>query len=642
MLIYTDLEYKILELIRQYNITSTLSDRLTFGGGSGPGGGSGGPITTPIGQLPQTYICYDTSELATTYVPGSGESLLDNLNRIRSGYVIVPSGYVPINFTVAGDGNLFDYLEGIDDALLTGSGHVIEDDTTAFPHQDFLQFLDAGSCTVTIADDDPRTIVTISGTDAGHVIRDSDEDFTPRTGLQFLGDVTVTDDAGDDETVITISGTGGHQIRDIDSTFTPRSGLQFIGDVVVTDDAGDDETVVEITTSGIAMSTYIGVTPAPDGVETEFTVTTGEYIVGTLIVSVNGQIQTKGSDFSETVPSGGTFTFLAGSIPQTDDIIRTFFGLPGTGIGGTGTSGVIPKWVSTSELGDSIISDDGSKISLPAGTDINEFSTDGTLVGDSDDAVPTEKAVKIYVDTQIPAGSGHVIEDSTTAFPHQDFLQFLGDITVTDDDPRTIVTASGVDSTLVVKGDIPVRDVTTTTRLGVGTNDQVLTADSAQSLGIKWANAGGSDYIHIRDEKAQNTGGGTFTSGAWRTRDLNTEVSDDGEHASLASNQITLAAGTYVIQTSAPAYHVDVHQAVLWNTADAPGTFTLIGTCAYAEAADYTSQTRAFISGQFTIAAPATFEIQHRGTVTKATNGFGNPCNFTTEVYTVVELWKTA
>jgi len=37
-------------------------------------------------------------------------------------------------------------------------------------------------------------------------------------------------------------------------------------------------------------------------------------------------------------------------------------------------------------------------ITLSAGTDINEFSTDGTLAGNSDDAVPTEKAVKTYVD----------------------------------------------------------------------------------------------------------------------------------------------------------------------------------------------------------------------------------------------------
>lgn len=42
-----------------------------------------------------------------------------------------------------------------------------------------------------------------------------------------------------------------------------------------------------------------------------------------------------------------------------------------------------------------------SKISLLNGTGINEFSIDGTLTGNSDDAVPTEKAVKTYLDTTI-------------------------------------------------------------------------------------------------------------------------------------------------------------------------------------------------------------------------------------------------
>lgn len=40
-------------------------------------------------------------------------------------------------------------------------------------------------------------------------------------------------------------------------------------------------------------------------------------------------------------------------------------------------------------------------IILAAGTRVNEFSIDGLLAGDSDLAVPTEKAVKAYVDTEI-------------------------------------------------------------------------------------------------------------------------------------------------------------------------------------------------------------------------------------------------
>ena len=42
---------------------------------------------------------------------------------------------------------------------------------------------------------------------------------------------------------------------------------------------------------------------------------------------------------------------------------------------------------------------------LPNGTRINEFSTDGTLGDDSDDAVPTEKAVKTAIDAATLAGT---------------------------------------------------------------------------------------------------------------------------------------------------------------------------------------------------------------------------------------------
>lgn len=43
------------------------------------------------------------------------------------------------------------------------------------------------------------------------------------------------------------------------------------------------------------------------------------------------------------------------------------------------------------------------------GGEVNEFSTDGTLADNSDSAVPTEKAVKTYVDSQIPAPGAGVV-----------------------------------------------------------------------------------------------------------------------------------------------------------------------------------------------------------------------------------------
>lgn len=54
---------------------------------------------------------------------------------------------------------------------------------------------------------------------------------------------------------------------------------------------------------------------------------------------------------------------------------------------------------------------DSSGLKLASGADINEFSIDGTLAGDSDDAVPTEKAVKTYADTKAPNDPKYIVGD---------------------------------------------------------------------------------------------------------------------------------------------------------------------------------------------------------------------------------------
>lgn len=147
-----------------------------------------------------------------------------------------------------------------------------------------------------------------------------------------------------------------------------------------------------------------------------------------------------------------------------------------------------------------------------------------------------------------------------------------------------------------------------------------------------------SDYILIRDEKTQGTDGGTFTSGAWQTRDLNTEVEDTGGDASVASNQITLEAGTYRCLISCPAFSVECHQARLYNITDS--AVLVLGTSE--ETSSGSIQTRSFIAGRFTLAAQKVLEVQHQCESTDAGDGFGRAGNWTTEIYTVVELWKEA
>lgn len=156
--------------------------------------------------------------------------------------------------------------------------------------------------------------------------------------------------------------------------------------------------------------------------------------------------------------------------------------------------------------------------------------------------------------------------------------------------------------------------------------------------GIDVGTRGRVPDIILEDQKSAGTAGGTFTNGADRVRTLNTEVRDAYGECSLSSNQFTLPAGTWYITWRAPAYRVSSHQSFLYNVTDTAEVKR--GT---SENAVTTGQSNASIgSAVVTITASKAFEIRHRCTSTQATNGFGEPPNFGTEVYTRVEIWKLA
>lgn len=243
-----------------------------------------------------------------------------------------------------------------------------------------------------------------------------------------------------------------------------------------------------------------------------------------------------------------------------------------------------------------------------------------------------------------------------------------------------------IPSPLTTKGDIWGYD-TANNRIPVGPNNTVLIADSAQALGVRWGNvvsvntasslgtgepvyAGtvGNDFqfkslvagtgvtmsstgsevtinssavgniIILQDQKTAGTAGGTFTSGAWRTRVLNTEVVDTGGDCTLAANQFTLAAGTYRVEATAAANQVNGSGMRIQNITDA--TTAVDGMSAYAQAgAD--NNIMAFLYGRFTIAVSKTFELQHICETTRATNGFGFQSTvLPMEIYATVTLIK--
>lgn len=145
-------------------------------------------------------------------------------------------------------------------------------------------------------------------------------------------------------------------------------------------------------------------------------------------------------------------------------------------------------------------------------------------------------------------------------------------------------------------------------------------------------------YVCVVDSKVAGTAGGTFNTGAWRTRDLTSILSDDGSLASLAANQITLAAGDYRCIISCPAWACQSHQSRLYNITGA--AVLLEGTSERSHnAADY-AVTRSFIVGSFSLAAATVLEVQHACQASSAGSGFGRATSLSTnEIYTVAEFF---
>ena len=122
-------------------------------------------------------------------------------------------------------------------------------------------------------------------------------------------------------------------------------------------------------------------------------------------------------------------------------------------------------------------------------------STPWTAIIDADTASEEVVTVTNVSGTTLTVTRG---VDGTTAVSHSAGAVFRHGVSARDfDEANSHVNDTSTDvhsqyvlkSLVTTKGDLIVRDASAPARLGVGTNGHVLTADSAQTLGIKWAPA---------------------------------------------------------------------------------------------------------------------------------------------------------
>jgi hypothetical protein len=212
-----------------------------------------------------------------------------------------------------------------------------------------------------------------------------------------------------------------------------------------------------------------------------------------------------------------------------------------------------------------------------------------------------------------------------------------------------VTAANGVDNFPIVQGGVLKRillsDIidkqSAVTTLG-GAENMIQSDGAGTSRRITTSNL--KKYIHAgyalyRDEKAQNTAGGTLTAGSWQTRTLNTESVDTTiSGASVATNKVTLPIGTYRFRGSAPFYRVGNCQVRLQNTTDA--ATVAVGESMNSGNSATGAVVRSEVTGRVTIAAPKEFELQYQIGASVGTSDGGVPSNFTTEVYSTLEFWQ--
>ena len=132
----------------------------------------------------------------------------------------------------------------------------------------------------------------------------------------------------------------------------------------------------------------------------------------------------------------------------------------------------------------------------------------------------------------------------------------------------------------------------------------------------------------VHDSGDSTTYFGAYTTGDWRTRDLDTEISDEDGIVTISSNQFTLQAGNYFIRFACSMYHCGNHAIRLRNITDS--STAGVGEPNYS----YTYSSSLMTTGtcRVSIDSAKVFEVQGYPSITKASNGMGfamvnGPCH---------------
>ncbi|MEO1950879.1 hypothetical protein [Thioclava sp.] len=129
--------------------------------------------------------------------------------------------------------------------------------------------------------------------------------------------------------------------------------------------------------------------------------------------------------------------------------------------------------------------------------------------------------------------------------------------------------------------------------------------------------------LHVQHQAVGGGSGDYPGGGVWVDRPLNTVVKNTISGASLASNNITLPAGTYRVRARSPMFRVNNNASRIYDVTNA---VTLVeGSATYS---NDMCDSNSYVDGEFTLSGTATIAHQAAAGATRTGNAFGHSAGY--------------